>query len=87
MKPLVELFQRIGDWGHYQARIYFLVCLSAIPGGIHTISYVFTAATPRHRCYVPVWDASSNAGRFEIPQNDSKYYIPTVIPSGIEFDF
>lgn len=48
-----DLFKYIGDFGHYQKRIYFLLCLTAIPCGFHTMAGVFLNAVPKYRCQLP----------------------------------
>lgn len=48
-----DLFTYIGDFGRYQKRIYFLLCLTAIPCGFHKLANVFLMARPEHRCQLP----------------------------------
>lgn len=48
-----DLFKHIGDFGPYQKRIYFLLCLTAIPCGFHKLAGVFLMARPDHRCQLP----------------------------------
>lgn len=48
-----DLFKYIGDFGRYQKRIYFLLCLTAIPCGFHKLANVFLMARPDHRCQLP----------------------------------
>lgn len=48
-----DLFQYIGDFGRYQKRIYFLLCLTAIPCGLHKLAGVFLMARPDYRCQLP----------------------------------
>lgn len=48
-----DLFKYIGDFGRYQKRIYFLLCLTAIPCGFHKLANVFLMAKPDHRCQLP----------------------------------
>lgn len=55
-----DLFTYIGDFGRYQKRIYFLLCLTAIPCGFHKLAGVFLMARPDHRCQLPTeWSNSS----------------------------
>lgn len=54
-----DLFKYIGDFGRYQKRIYFLLCLTAIPCGFHKLAGVFLMAKPDYRCQLPY--ESSNA--------------------------
>lgn len=48
-----DLFKYIGDFGRYQKRIYLLLCLSAIPCGLHKLAGVFLMARPDFRCQLP----------------------------------
>lgn len=48
-----DLFNYIGDFGRYQKRIYFLLCLTAIPCGFHKLAGVFLMARPDYRCQLP----------------------------------
>ncbi|XP_075342794.1 organic cation/carnitine transporter 2-like isoform X2 [Odontesthes bonariensis] len=43
----------LGEWGRFQQRVFFLLCLSVIPNGFSGLSVVFLADTPPHRCLVP----------------------------------
>ncbi|XP_077977742.1 organic cation transporter protein-like [Glandiceps talaboti] len=43
----------IGEFGTYQKRCFFLLCLSAIPIGMWTVSPVFLHADTDHWCKVP----------------------------------
>lgn len=49
-----DLFKYIGDFGHYQKRIYLLLCLTAIPCGLHKMAGVFLNAVPKYRCQLPI---------------------------------
>ena len=48
-----EIVQKLGGFGRYQRRMYFLLCLIAIPNAWHAIGSVFLAATTDHWCSVP----------------------------------
>ncbi|KAM4726287.1 uncharacterized protein FYW61_012152 [Anableps anableps] len=43
----------LGEWGRFQQRVFFLLCLSVVPNGLTTFSIVFLADTPAHRCVLP----------------------------------
>uniref|UniRef100_A0A3Q2FGL2 Solute carrier family 22 member 21 n=1 Tax=Cyprinodon variegatus TaxID=28743 RepID=A0A3Q2FGL2_CYPVA len=43
----------LGEWGRFQQRVFFLLCLSVIPNGLTGLSIVFWADTPAHRCMLP----------------------------------
>ncbi|XP_031617950.1 organic cation transporter protein [Contarinia nasturtii] len=55
-----DLFKYIGDFGRYQKRIYFLLCLTAIPCGFHKLANVFLMAKPDHRCQLPFESINAN---------------------------
>ncbi|XP_070201753.1 organic cation transporter protein-like [Littorina saxatilis] len=48
-----DVIQTLGDFGPYQRRVFFLMCLLPITVSIQTLMTVFTMATPDHRCAVP----------------------------------
>ncbi|KAK7491562.1 hypothetical protein BaRGS_00017201, partial [Batillaria attramentaria] len=48
-----ELVTILGEFGPYQKRVYFLLCLPAITGCMQTLVYVFTMGVPQHRCALP----------------------------------
>lgn len=49
-----DLFKYLGDFGRYQKRIYFLLCLTAITCGFHKLAGVFLLSRPDHRCQLPI---------------------------------
>jgi MFS transporter, OCT family, solute carrier family 22 (organic cation transporter), member 4/5 len=44
-----ELLVHLGEFGRYQKRIYFLLCLPAISCALHKLAWVFLAAKAKHR--------------------------------------
>lgn len=48
-----DLFKYVGDFGRYQKRIYFLLCLPAIVCGFHKLAGVFLMPKPDYRCKLP----------------------------------
>lgn len=68
-----DLFTYIGDFGRYQKRIYFLLCLTAIPCGFHKLANVFLMARPDHRCQLPF--ELSNAS-YTLPPNEWRMTYP-----------
>ncbi|XP_050525745.1 organic cation transporter protein [Daktulosphaira vitifoliae] len=48
-----DLLQKIGNFGTYQKRIFFFLCLPAISCALHKLSGVFLLAKPDHRCQLP----------------------------------
>lgn len=57
-----DLFTYIGDFGRYQKRIYFLLCLTAIPCGLHKLAGVFLMARPDYRCQIPTELSNASYG-------------------------
>ncbi|XP_013403941.1 solute carrier family 22 member 7-like [Lingula anatina] len=47
------LLQVIGEFGTYQRRQYFLVCLVRLYAILPLLATVFLAATPKHHCKLP----------------------------------
>lgn len=39
----------VGEFGAYQKKIYFLLCLPSITSGFHMVISVFLLGTPKHR--------------------------------------
>ncbi|XP_019865363.1 organic cation transporter protein isoform X2 [Aethina tumida] len=48
-----EIIPLLGDFGRYQKRIYFLLCLPAILCAFHKLGTVFLVADPDYRCMLP----------------------------------
>ena len=44
-----DIIAELGEFGPYQRRTYFLMCLVAIPTALQTLAGVFIQATPDHR--------------------------------------
>lgn len=63
-----DVFPHLGEFGRYQKRIYFLVCLPAITCAFHKLAGVFLMAKPESRCLLP----------FEDPAN-STYALPEAL--------
>lgn len=61
-----DVFPHLGEFGRYQKRIYFLVCLPAISCGFHKLAGVFLLAKPDFRCQLPF--EMTNAS-YELPGN------------------
>ncbi|XP_013411248.1 solute carrier family 22 member 5-like [Lingula anatina] len=56
---LDELLHIIGEFGTFQKRQYFLVCLVGLYTAFPILSSVFLAATPKHNCKIPAEYVSS----------------------------
>ncbi|VVC43321.1 Major facilitator superfamily domain,Major facilitator, sugar transporter-like [Cinara cedri] len=48
-----DLLHKIGDFGTYQRRIYFFLCLPGISCALHKLAGVFILAKANHRCQLP----------------------------------
>ncbi|XP_067674877.1 organic cation transporter protein-like [Haliotis asinina] len=47
------IFEYLGDFGTYQKRIYFLLCIPAVFTALQMMVAVFTLNIPNHRCALP----------------------------------
>ncbi|GFO15327.1 organic cation transporter protein [Plakobranchus ocellatus] len=50
-----DLLVAVGEFGSYQRRVYFLLCLPAILCGAQVLSAVFIMAMPSYRCKIPAY--------------------------------
>lgn len=51
-----EILLEIGQFGTYQKRLYFLLCLPIINVGLFTVISVFLLGVPNHRCSIPGYE-------------------------------
>lgn len=68
-----DLFTYVGDFGRYQKRIYFLLCLTAIPCGFHKLAGPFLMSVPDHRCRLPFEMGNAT---FDDTQANSSLFFP-----------
>ncbi|KAG0725417.1 Organic cation transporter protein [Chionoecetes opilio] len=61
------VFKEIGEFGPYQKRIYFLLCLPILFVGAGNLAQVFIAAVPKYRCVVPRCDANLTHPSYDEP--------------------
>uniref|UniRef100_A0A096LQ88 Solute carrier family 22 member 21 n=1 Tax=Poecilia formosa TaxID=48698 RepID=A0A096LQ88_POEFO len=72
----------LGEWGPFQRRVVFLLCLSFIPNGLTALSVVFLADTPDHRCALPAHLNLSAAWRnSSIPLEEDANRDGALVPS------
>ncbi|XP_015260562.1 PREDICTED: solute carrier family 22 member 5-like [Cyprinodon variegatus] len=72
----------LGQWGPFQQRVFFLLCLCVVPNGLITFSIVFVADTPAHRCLVPAHLNLSAAWRnSSIPLEEDPSLSGALVPS------
>ncbi|CAB1316756.1 unnamed protein product, partial [Coregonus sp. 'balchen'] len=43
----------LGEWGHFQQTVFFLLCASTIPNGFSAFSVIFLGDSPPHHCFIP----------------------------------
>ncbi|KAK7106961.1 organic cation transporter protein-like isoform X2 [Littorina saxatilis] len=48
-----DVIKQLGEFGPYQKRVYFLLCLPSITLCMQTLLTVFTMVAPDHRCAIP----------------------------------
>nr|CAD7430723.1 unnamed protein product [Timema monikensis] len=53
-----DMFHYLGEFGRYQKRLYFLLCLPAISCALHKLGGVFLQAKPAYRCRLPNEDSA-----------------------------
>ncbi|XP_033741747.1 organic cation transporter protein-like [Pecten maximus] len=53
MKKFEEVLGIIGEFGLYQKRIFFLICIPFIFSAFHMVISVFLLGIPKHRCAIP----------------------------------
>ncbi|KAM9069868.1 solute carrier family 22 member 4 isoform 4-T4 [Sarcophilus harrisii] len=63
MRDYDEVTAFLGEWGPFQRLIFFLLSASIIPNGFNSMSIVFLAGVPEHRCRVPASANLSSAWR------------------------
>lgn len=44
-----DVLKRLGEFGPYQRKIYFLLCIAVIPCAFHKLANVFLNAVPDYR--------------------------------------
>ncbi|XP_071455584.1 organic cation transporter protein-like [Hetaerina americana] len=48
-----DVLKHLGEFGRYQKRIYFLLCIPTISCALHKLAWVFLGAKVNHRCQLP----------------------------------
>ncbi|ESO84002.1 hypothetical protein LOTGIDRAFT_108526 [Lottia gigantea] len=72
-----EILMKLGDFGLYQKRLYFLTCLPALIIGLQPMLTIFILAIPSHRCQLP----SEFLDTHYYPTNNvTQYYVNSTIP-------
>ena len=84
---LDRALEDIKPFGRYQKILYLLLCVPTIFTAYITLSTVFTAATPQHRCFVSQCDTESNAKYSDAwDQGFVNFTIPRISDKGDEED-
>ncbi|KAK9878401.1 hypothetical protein WA026_021708 [Henosepilachna vigintioctopunctata] len=68
-----EVITLLGDFGKYQKRIYFLLCLPAVICAFHKLGNVFILAEPEQRCLIP---GESPDALFKLNHTTFEQYYP-----------
>ncbi|CAL1544736.1 unnamed protein product, partial [Lymnaea stagnalis] len=75
-----DILKYVGDFGPFQKRVYFLLCLFCIFHGMRMVVLVFILSVSKHRCSIPgylndSYDVTSLAHQqalnMSVPLNDS----------------
>ncbi|XP_043470044.1 organic cation transporter protein-like [Leptopilina heterotoma] len=64
----------MGEFGRYQRKTYFILCIPAIFCAIHKMSGVFLETTPNFRCLLPL-ENSTNA-EYQLPDGYIDAFLP-----------
>uniref|UniRef100_T1JAS4 Major facilitator superfamily (MFS) profile domain-containing protein n=1 Tax=Strigamia maritima TaxID=126957 RepID=T1JAS4_STRMM len=70
-----DILKHLGDFGTYQKRVYYLVCIPIIFSAFHKLIWVFLGAVPPHRCLIPQFDVITNPV-YDIPTKILNQSIP-----------
>ncbi|KAF7267223.1 hypothetical protein GWI33_019552 [Rhynchophorus ferrugineus] len=68
-----EVIPLLGDFGKYQKRVYFLLCLPAITSAFHKLGNVFLLAEPQYRCKRPDEPFDSD---YALPNSEFEKWYP-----------
>ena len=64
-----DILQKIGQFGPYQRRIYFLLFLPTIFCAMHKLGWTFIGAKVNHRCRLPIENLNATYNDFDIREN------------------
>ena len=76
-----SLLKHIGQFGSWQRRIFFWMCLVSGASGLFVVVYVFTGFEPRYRCHVSYCENSTDA--VYGAKSDNGYDFPDYVSAGI----
>lgn len=77
-----DILKRLGEFGPYQRRIYFLLCLPAISCALHKLVWVFVGAVPPHRCQTALDTIMNHSLPYTLPDEVWNITIPYSWKSG-----
>ncbi|XP_063709471.1 organic cation transporter protein-like [Culicoides brevitarsis] len=70
------ILTELGSFGKFQCINFFLICIPIIFNAVFTLSYIFTAGVPNHRCAIPECESTNKSTTewisFAIPQRFDK---------------
>nr|CAA73031.1 putative organic cation transporter [Drosophila melanogaster] len=74
-----DVITHLGEFGPYQKRIYYLLCLPAIVCAFHKLAGVFLLAKPDFRCALPyengsIYELSPHLWNLSYPENERCSY-------------
>lgn len=72
-----EIVTKLGEFGPYQKRVFFLLSPAAMSCGIQIMISVFNMGVPFHRCAIPEWEQDT----WQIQSPDHEQLINLTIPS------
>uniref|UniRef100_A0A3Q0S9P3 Solute carrier family 22 member 5 n=1 Tax=Amphilophus citrinellus TaxID=61819 RepID=A0A3Q0S9P3_AMPCI len=91
MQDYDEVTAFLGQWGHFQQTVFFLLCSSVLPNGF-AFSLVFLTDIPSHHCLVPDINMTQDwhqaiipvvNGKLELSRCSRYRYIPGIYQSTI----
>lgn len=71
-----DILKALGEFGPYQRRIYFLICLPAIGCALHKLVWVFVGAIPKYRCRLLLDELSNGTLPYSLPYQVLNLTIP-----------
>ncbi|XP_067675071.1 organic cation transporter protein-like [Haliotis asinina] len=77
-----DVLRHVGEFGAYQKRIYFLLCLPAITHGARMMVSAFLQYVQKHRCELPGYDNDTYAVQSEYHQELINSTIPYSFQDG-----
>ncbi|GFR61312.1 solute carrier family 22 member 7, partial [Elysia marginata] len=83
MMKFDDLLVAVGEFGPYQKRVYFLLCLPAILCGAQVLSAVFIMAIPDYRCKIPAFANDTFQIQSQTHADLANFSLPRASSTGI----